>query len=415
MKRLSFNIKDRKLLFGVLTIVLVSIFTLSIAYAALNTVLNISGNAEVVASNWNVYFGDVIADINDENNYVNKVDDNTISFKTTLNIPGDYYYFTVDIINGGSIAAIIESIEKKDDLTEEQSKYIKYDISYANGDSITTKQNLEAGSYLRLKVKVEYRTDLSSSDLPNGQTVLNLSFKMNFVQKDEEGIVVPNNGTTPYRIVSGDLNTIGSEICLGDECFYLVQYEEDEKFRMLALFAKYNLNVGSSFNNKFGPNDNYVTDPLVNPTGVQDNKSRGAEVTYEGSNANYNFPWYGVTAFSKTKYWSNANDFSYEHEDNYVFQYLKSYVLYLNEQGYDIISCMLPTVSFVNSFNCSDANTDNCQEYYDWIYSTSYWTADVASDDYVYAVLYNNGLRTFEYDLHYAFGVRPIIILKDEK
>ena len=34
MKRLNFNIKDRKVLYGILTIALVCVFTLTIAYAA---------------------------------------------------------------------------------------------------------------------------------------------------------------------------------------------------------------------------------------------------------------------------------------------------------------------------------------------------------------------------------------------
>ena len=38
MNRLNFNIKDRKMLYGILTIALVCVFSLTIAYAALNAV-----------------------------------------------------------------------------------------------------------------------------------------------------------------------------------------------------------------------------------------------------------------------------------------------------------------------------------------------------------------------------------------
>ena len=55
MKRMNFNIKDRKFLITTLSLVMVCVFTLSIAYAALNAVLTIQGNAEVVASTWNIY------------------------------------------------------------------------------------------------------------------------------------------------------------------------------------------------------------------------------------------------------------------------------------------------------------------------------------------------------------------------
>ena len=54
MKRFNFNINSRTLSL-VLCLVLVCVFTLTIAYAALSAVLTIAGNAEVVASNWDIH------------------------------------------------------------------------------------------------------------------------------------------------------------------------------------------------------------------------------------------------------------------------------------------------------------------------------------------------------------------------
>ena len=55
MKRINLGIKDRKVLTLGLCLILVCIFTLTIAYAALNAILTISGNAEVIASDWNIF------------------------------------------------------------------------------------------------------------------------------------------------------------------------------------------------------------------------------------------------------------------------------------------------------------------------------------------------------------------------
>ena len=55
MKRLNFNIKDRKVLYGILTIALVCVFTLTIAYAALNAVLTIQGTAQVTSADWDIH------------------------------------------------------------------------------------------------------------------------------------------------------------------------------------------------------------------------------------------------------------------------------------------------------------------------------------------------------------------------
>ena len=54
-------------------------------------------------------------------------------------------------------------------------KFLKYEITYQNGESITTKQTLAYGTTMPIKVRIEYRKDLIASDLPTGQVVLDLS------------------------------------------------------------------------------------------------------------------------------------------------------------------------------------------------------------------------------------------------
>ena len=55
MRQINFNIKDRKVLYGILAIVLVCVFTLTIAYAALNAVLTIQGSAQVTSADWDIH------------------------------------------------------------------------------------------------------------------------------------------------------------------------------------------------------------------------------------------------------------------------------------------------------------------------------------------------------------------------
>ena len=50
---------DRKILYIVLCIVFVFVSTLTIVYAALSSSLNITGNSEVVASNWDIYLDNI--------------------------------------------------------------------------------------------------------------------------------------------------------------------------------------------------------------------------------------------------------------------------------------------------------------------------------------------------------------------
>ena len=144
---------NRKILSIILCIVMISVFSLTIAYAALNSVLNISGSAEVSASSWDVYLLNVqvkSGSVNSDKPVINE--GNTVSFSTTLNMPGDFFEFTVDVVNNGSIDAMIDSVTKSPTLSSSQAKYLNYIIEYQNGEAITTKQLVKKNSYVRLKL-----------------------------------------------------------------------------------------------------------------------------------------------------------------------------------------------------------------------------------------------------------------------
>ncbi len=203
MKRVNFNIKDRKILYGILAIVLVSIFTLTIAYAALSVVLTIQGRAQVSSANWNIHLanprvtsGSVTTDVP-----VIKTS-SSLEFSTTLNMPGDFYEFTIDVVNDGSIDAMVENVIMTPGLTTEQAKYLRYEITYQNGESITTNQLITKGTEIPIKVRIEYRKDLTSSDLPTGQVVLDLSLELKYIQSDGTGSNAVGNGykTIEFRI-----------------------------------------------------------------------------------------------------------------------------------------------------------------------------------------------------------------------
>lgn len=196
MKKFNFNIKDRKMLFGILCIVFVCVFTLTIVYAALNAVLTISGNAEVAASNWDIYLANPKVTNGSATMNVPEIKSNsTLEFSATLDMPGDFYEFTVDVVNDGSIDAMIENVVKTPELDDSQKKYLKYEITYQNGESIDKEQLLASKTTMPIKVRLEYRTDLSASDLPTGQVELELALTLEYVQSDGTGSSVTNNGS----------------------------------------------------------------------------------------------------------------------------------------------------------------------------------------------------------------------------
>ena len=192
MRRVSIN---RRTLSIILCIVLIFTFSLSLAYAALSITLNIQGNAEVVASTWDVYLDNVNVKYGSvSSNLPSIVGPTTVKFSSSLTTPGEFYEFTVDVVNAGSIDAMISNVVKTPTLTEEQSKYLNYIIEYDNGEPINNKQLLKRNSFVRLRVRVEFRKDITAADLPSSELILNSSFQVIYSQSDSNATEVINDG-----------------------------------------------------------------------------------------------------------------------------------------------------------------------------------------------------------------------------
>ena len=390
MKRLNFNIKDRKVLYGILGIVLVSVFSLTIAYAALNAVLTISGSAQVSSADWDVHFDNVkVISGSVSGDEPRITSPTTATFSTTLNMPGDYYEFTIDVVNDGSIDAMIENITKTPTLSVEQAKYLKYEITYQNGESITTKQLVEKDSYVRLKVRLEYRSDITSSDLPASSETLNLGLKLDYIQSDGSGSSVKDNGVyEPYKI--------GNEICFDTECFY-VMYSDETSVTML---AKYNLYVGGEYNSGW-------TAYGEEATGKQDSNMLGYVLGQTIIK--------GTSSFSNTNYWpSPGNSYPYIYDSNSVlYSYVENYKTYLSTLGVTPSEARLITKEELDTLGCSSSGY-SCNSAPSWVYATSYWSGSGAPSGCVWTVDsfgdYDSSFHSYNND----YGCRPVIVISKD-
>ena len=388
MRQINFNIKDRKVLYGILTIALVCVFTLTIAYAALNAVLTISGSAQVTSADWDIHLANPKVTNGSVTTNVPQIKTNsTMDFSTTLNMPGDFYEFTVDVVNSGSIDAMIENVIKNPELDASQKKYLNYEVTYQNGESITTKQTLSKGTTMPIKVRIEYRKDLVASDLPTTQVVLDLSLTLEYIQSDGTGTSVPNNGVGGTAILAnGDINTIGTIVTIGDQQFYTIGTEGDN----VKLLSMYNLYVGNSVDSDWN-----VT-PLASPTGKQSELAKG---WLDGADE-----WYGTTAFSNT----NST-----YAGSIVEGYVNNYKTILeSDYGVDVVEARLISYDeLTNSETFACVEYDYCSDKYPWIYSTSYWSGSANYTDSVWIVHSDGNFSDDDYASGFNFGVRPVIII----
>ena len=143
------------------------------------------------AIDWNLYFENIQV----TEGSVNAVSEPTIigsekaeiTYTVNLNTPGEFYEFTVDIVNAGTLDAMVSEINNTQ-LTEEQKKYLAYDVKYIDGTEVKKNDKLEAGAVEKIKVRLEYRKDITAADLPKEDAIITLSLNTCYVQADDNAV-----------------------------------------------------------------------------------------------------------------------------------------------------------------------------------------------------------------------------------
>ena len=373
-------------------IFLIIVLCISVGYAAISRVLTINGNSEVIQNTWDIHFDNVqVKDGSIKADSIPVIDTTTktsISFNVMLNLPGDFYEFTVDVINAGTIDAMLESITKTPDLSEAQAKYLNYIIEYENGEQLAAKQLVKKEEFVRLKVRVEYSKDLNAEDLPTTTETLNLAFSVNYVQADETGIVVTNNGAKIQPTANGSLDDIGTIVTIGTEQFYTIGTEGDN----VKLLSMYNLYVGgSSYSGSW-----YAYGESA--TGMQNSNMIGKAT---GLNT-----YRGTTAFSNdTQKGTKYSDYNGSLAEVYV----NAYKIKLKENfGIEVVEARLITKEELVSdkIGC----TSSCEHAPSFIYSTSYWTGTASDSYYIWNVGSDGVISIIVYNSIFI-GVRPVIVI----
>ena len=390
--------------------ILLIVFGISIGYAVINRNLTITGNSEVKQNTWDIHFDNIQVTPGSVSSSIPTLDNVNLSvnFNFMLNLPGDFYEFTVDVVNRGTIDAMIDSITKTPQLTETQQKYLNYIIEYQNGEQIQTNQLVENKSYVRFKVRVEYRSDINENDLPNVEEALNLGFSVKFVQADLlTSTVVEYNGILAKN---GSLDDIGTIVTIGSEKFYTIGTDGEN----VKLLAMHNLLVGSESVLPKDEGDEVLLQELENPTGLQNSKATGAfmDLDYNTQTSSYNEIVFGVTPFSNDgQKGINYSDYS----GSIVEKYVNTYKSTLEEKfNIEVVDSGLVTLADLfnsNTFACSQEN--HClNSPYPWVYSTTYWLGSASDSGHVLAMTGGVGIIFPANCLNgSATGVRPVIVI----
>ena len=190
------NMKKNKKRAKILLLLL--ILCISIGYAILSTNLNITGTTGIDNAKWDIHWNNVqvtTGSVTGTNVTTPATIDSaktTVSYSIQLDKPGDFYEFTVDAVNAGTIDGMIDTISSK--LNNEEiitlPAYLNYSITYSDGTPLQANQELKANTTETYKVRVEFKKDITNEQLPESTQTLNLSFTVTYKQATEDAIAV---------------------------------------------------------------------------------------------------------------------------------------------------------------------------------------------------------------------------------
>ena len=159
---------------------------ISIGYSYLSTGLKVTGGLGVPKMTWDIHFEDLVED--STNNVVAITpatigeSKTSIAFDLALVFPGDKYGFDVDVVNNGTIDAMLSGYTVTG-ISATQSEIISYHFTYADGDELEAKDLLRVGERESLHFDILYLDRLFDEDQH-----MNIVITLDYVQADETAV-----------------------------------------------------------------------------------------------------------------------------------------------------------------------------------------------------------------------------------
>ena len=178
-------------------VLLVVVLAVSLGYALLATTLKINGTSIITKQTWNVYWANPVVTEGSKSMTLPTITQDTndplntkVSWEVTFTYPGEFYEFTIDAVNAGSIDAKIAKIENNIAIgdVEIPPKYINYTATYAEpsqGDVLPKATN-GTPSTKKYKIRIEYDGDYATSDdinkMPDEGATIEASYVITYLQ-----------------------------------------------------------------------------------------------------------------------------------------------------------------------------------------------------------------------------------------
>ena len=218
-RRLKFDDRVRfsKRMGVIYLFLLVVIGSLGVGYAVIRSNLQITGSAHVQNANWDIHFANltVTAESATASTPASITATDTVTFGVTLANPGEFYEFTVDAVNGGTMNAELNSVSITPQLTPAQQEFLDLSVTYvSSGNPVAAGDLLLKNTTRRLKVRAAYKDGIDVSKYPETDQNYNVSITLNYVQA--------NGSVSPSSFSNDSWATIAAAVAAGETSNYNV-------------------------------------------------------------------------------------------------------------------------------------------------------------------------------------------------
>ena len=445
-QRRKFN-RKRKNTFKIFFLILVG---MTLGFAAINTTLQLIGTLSISRTTWNIHFDNPTktGGVSAIKEVALKENDNTtVEYQVKLTNPGDYYEFTVDAKNDGTIDGMITNIQNKvyeNNVEVTLPTYLESTITYSDDKTIEPNHLLASTKSETYKVKVTYKTGLAADELPDQEKTYNFRFTVTYMQADENA-QGRNNVYNPGDLIQFD--PVNYEKCTtGDTCYKwrVITANDNNKNSKITLQMDHNLinkdRWSTSESTSTGPDK--IFSSLSNSTSLWSDALK-LNYTYDTTGANYNYGtltcisgecnitgndepiatnvkariitgeemkaltiYAGASSDSIAGKWTQAKSSSYN--DYYYFSNT-NYIVGTRTSGSGnlALSWLLENTKLQSNSGATDNTYDTSNEGYWTLTPTSFGTSAVWGiyyDGYFYNSVGNISVSSSNY-----YGIRPVI------
>ena len=242
------NKKKRKQLY-----LLLLLLGITVGFALLSTTLKINGTAGIKSNQWDIHWENVQP--NQQSTITAETPQITenatkVTYSVNLELPGDFYEFTVDAVNDGTINGKITDIQHKVYLSTDLEhtttlpSYINYTLYY---DGTTTPPApddiLEVGETQTYRVRIEY--DSEATTLPAADTTYVVVDEITYTQTKDAKYV-------PDSDYGGMATNADAEM---DLFFYEINNDGDHTASIVALNYAYTQELQTLYDYAFNNPD----------------------------------------------------------------------------------------------------------------------------------------------------------------